>query len=130
MQPSDKFDIKIVETKDEFECLGLTNYEFETYKDFFQLYKKASQNRAHALTYLYHLSSRSHVIYQIKLYRGKDKISNITFVDLAGSENIKEHIDTSSAIDYGSLGFDCSKTRSAKKERAMEGKFINKSLFF
>jgi len=51
-------------------------------------------------------------------------------VDLAGSENIKEHIDPHTAMDYGSVGYDCCKNRSAKKERAMEGKFINKSLFF
>lgn len=51
----------------------------------------------------------------------------MTFVDLAGSENIKEHIDTGTAIDYGSVGFDFDKNRSAKKDRAREGKFINKS---
>lgn len=130
MQLGDNTELKVVESNNNFECVNLSKIPFSNKPQFQKLLNKAYINRKQAHTYLAHLSSRSHVIYQVKLFKDNERISTVTFVDLAGSENIKELIDTNSAIEVGSMGYDSCKNRSGKKERVKEGKFINKSLFF
>jgi kinesin family member C1 len=61
-----------------------TVVQVKSFKNVFELLKKAEKNRSTAVTVCNEKSSRSHTIFQIKLKEGQ----TLSLVDLAGSERL------------------------------------------
>lgn len=122
--------LKIKEKRDEgkFEIENLTSVHLGTWVEFKNIIYKAESRRHFAYTYLMHNSSRSHFGIQINLVssQAKQRTGQLTFFDLAGCEKFeayKDSVDKNLAESY-------SPARMTKKERKIEGQFINKSVFF
>ncbi|KRX02113.1 P-loop containing nucleoside triphosphate hydrolase [Pseudocohnilembus persalinus] len=112
--------LELRETEDKkFQAQGAEKEVVSTIDEIFQILEKGEINRHYAQTKMNLQSSRSHTIFKIEIKQQKaqqlqEKVSQLTFVDLAGSEKYNIHDDLSG---------------SKRRIRQEEQKNICKSLF-
>jgi hypothetical protein len=110
-----------------FQVEGLTTHSIQSWSDFKQCILKAEARRHFAQTYLFHQSSRSHFGVQVWVGQPFGRPSGVlNFFDLAGCEKFDPYKDAS----QNTMGEDTSPCKAAKRERLIEGQFINKSVFY
>ena len=137
--PSDgpRQELSLAEHRGKVEVKGLLAPECETEEAALQCLFEAESNRAVAQHQLNQLSSRSHVLYMIRIDK-RSKVANgalvscrLTLVDLAGSERLKKAANTATPLEFGGTGaFGAAPQDGAAKQLAKEAMSINKSLSF
>ncbi|EAS00562.2 kinesin motor catalytic domain protein (macronuclear) [Tetrahymena thermophila SB210] len=122
----------------EFFIKGAVEEIVSSIDEILQLLKYGEYNRHYTSTAMNHVSSRSHTIFRLyvrampkDLTNGNQGITEsiLNFVDLAGSEKISIH-HTNSKSSNNLIAGNNSNVNSQLKERQIESKTINKSLFF
>ena len=88
-----------VVNKNVLKVSGLVEKKFVSYQDFDFLFRLATKNKKVGATEMNKTSSRSHVIYMVKMTKSfntqfhkkqLESVSNLLLVDLAGSERVKK----------------------------------------
>jgi kinesin family protein 6/9 len=131
--PSDgteRRELSLAEHRGKVEIKGQLAPEVESEEHALQLLFEAESNRAVAQHQLNQLSSRSHVLYMLRIDK-RSKVANgrltscrLTLVDLAGSERLKKAANTALPLENGGS------SGGAAKQLAKEAMSINKSLSF
>ena len=134
-QEGPRQELSLSEHRGKVEIKGLLAPEVDSEEAALQLLFEAEANRAVAQHQLNQLSSRSHVLYMLRVDR-RSKVSNgalvscrLTLVDLAGSERLKKSAAGPDLSASGPFGGPAADGGSAK-QLAKEAMSINKSLSF
>lgn len=90
--------LKLKNTGEEYEISDVTEKFFDSLDESIIIFYEAQSKRIFANTNMNDTSSRGHVIYTIKLYKGKNLLSKFNIVDLAGSERISKSGTTGSNL--------------------------------
>jgi predicted esterase len=86
-----KLPLAIKKTDEGYDCKYLSEWEVGSFEEAMKLFNNAQRKRVTQCTKMNDTSSRGHVIYTLKLYKGKDCLySKFNLVDLAGSERISK----------------------------------------
>ena len=136
--PSDgpRQELSLAEHRGKVEVKGLLAPECETEEAALQCLFEAESNRAVAQHQLNQLSSRSHVLYMIRIDK-RSKVANgalvscrLTLVDLAGSERLKKAANTATPLEFGGTGAFGAAPQDGAAKQLPKGMSINKSLSF
>ncbi|BAM39583.1 kinesin [Theileria orientalis strain Shintoku] len=116
--------LKLQEVENKVFVKGLTKVKMRSYEDFVKLFEIGSRNRKVFSTNANRSSSRSHAIMQVQT----SKKSNLTLIDLAGSERMKitenkgERLKESSYINQSLLALiNCINTLSKNSKSMRNG---------